>query len=105
MTNTHIDLRRIIVEDWLTIPGQEKFKQRAMDILDKWEQVLLNDLQVNDYFWARVASPSSPRPYNHHSLVYVPRHKRQGERHFPAYRDWEMLYLIRHFQIALRKVL
>ena len=30
MIYTHIDSRRII-EDWLTIPGQDKFKQRAID--------------------------------------------------------------------------
>lgn len=46
----HIDLRRIVVEDWLTIPGQDKFKRRAMVILDEWEQLSLNNLE--DYYWA-----------------------------------------------------
>ena len=27
MTNIHNDLRRITVEDWLTIPGQDKFTE------------------------------------------------------------------------------
>jgi hypothetical protein len=77
MTNVHIDLRRIIVEDWLTIPGEDKLKQRAIDILGQWEQLLLSN-DLDDYCWARVASPSPPR-YCVHSLVYVPKDKRHGE--------------------------
>ena len=82
MTNIHVYLRRIIVEDWLTTLGQDKFKQKAMDVMNGWEQLLLNNL--DDYCWARVAS-SSESPARYHSLVYVPRDKRHGERHFPAY--------------------
>ena len=78
MTNIHNDLRRITVEDWLTIPGQDKFTQRAMDILDGWEQLLLNNL--DSYCWTMVASL---RPYDCHSLVYVPKDKRHGEHYFP----------------------
>ena len=87
VSNIHVDLRRIIVEDWLTIPGQDKFKQRAMDILDRWEKLLLAHL--DDYCWARVAS-------NHLSLVYVPKDKRHGERYFPAYKEM-FPYPIRYF--------
>jgi hypothetical protein len=79
MTNIHIDLRRITVEDWLMVPGQDK--QRALDILDGWERLLLNNL--NNYCWARVATL---RPYDRHSLVYVPKDKRHGEHYFTAYR-------------------
>jgi hypothetical protein len=78
MTNIHIDLRRIIVEDWLAMPGQDKFKQRAVDILDKWEQLLLNNL--DDCCWVRIASGSPLlRVRDHLSLVYVPKDKRDGE--------------------------
>ena len=81
MTNIHVDLRRIIVEDWLTIPGQDKLKQRAMDILDKWDQLLLNNL--DDYCWARVPSRSPlallSNGCDHLSLVYIPRDKRHGK--------------------------
>ena len=79
LTNIHIILRRIIVEGWLTIPGQDNLKQRAMDILNKWEQLLLYNL---DYYWARVASSS--QLLCDHSLVYVPKDKRHGKRYFPA---------------------
>ena len=97
MTNIHIDLRRIIVEDWLTIPGQDKFKQRAMNILNKWEQLLLNNL--DDCRWARVESrsPLRRRPCDHLSLVYVPKDKRHGERYFPAYRE-VISYPMRYFK-------
>jgi hypothetical protein len=88
MTNIHIDLRRITVEDWLTISGQEKLKQRAMDILDGWERLLLNNL--DNYCWA---SPS----FDRHSLVYVPKEKRRGERYFPDYRKM-ISYLMRYFK-------
>lgn len=86
MTDIHIDLRRIIAEDWLTIPGQDTYKQRAMNILDGWEQLLLNNL--DDYCWVRVASPSPPiaQKWDYLSLVYVPKDKRHGESNFPAYR-------------------
>jgi hypothetical protein len=86
ITNIHIDLRRIIVEDWLAMPGHDKFKQRAMDILDKWEQLLLNNL--DDYCWVRIASSSPLRPSDHLSLslVYVPKDKRDGECYFLAYK-------------------
>ena len=77
MSNIHIDLRRILDEGWLTIPGQDKIKRRAMDILDGWEQLLLNNL--DDYCWARVASTSPPRPCDFLSLVYVSKDKRHGE--------------------------
>jgi hypothetical protein len=81
MINIYIDLRRIIVEDWLTIPGQDKFKQMATDFLDEWEQLLLNNL--DDYCWARVAYPPPSFVYvprDNHSLVYVPKDKCHGER-------------------------
>ena len=95
MTDIHIDLRRIIVEDWLAIPGQDTLKKRAVDILDKWEQLLLNNL--DDYCWARIlASPSPPRSCDILSLVYVPKDKRRGECYFPVYR--EIPYLMRYFK-------
>lgn len=53
----HIDLRRIVVEDWLTIPDQDKFKRRAMVILDEWEQLSLNNLE--DYYWAGSILPTT----------------------------------------------
>ena len=70
----HIDLHRIIVGDWLMIPGHDKLRQRAMSILDKWEQLLLNNL--DDYCWARILSPQQ---FDNYPLVYVPKHKRHGE--------------------------
>ena len=102
MTNIHIDLRRIIVEDWLK--GEDKLKQRAMDILSKWEQLLLKNL--DGYRWARVSSrsplalqPNGPCNHRSHlSLVYVPRDKRRGERYFPTYRESDLL----SHQLALR---
>jgi hypothetical protein len=95
MTNIHVYLRRIIVEDWFTTLGQDKFRQKAMDILNGWEQLLLNNL--DDYCWARVASS----PARYHSLVYVPKEKRRGERYVSDYRK---MVSISHalFQIALR---
>jgi hypothetical protein len=97
MTDIHINLRRIIVEDWLTIPGHDKLKQRALDILDKWGKLLLNNL--DDYCWARVSSrsPLRRRPCDHPSLVYVPKDKRRGERYFPTYRE-VIYYPIRYFK-------
>ena len=94
MTNIHVNLRRIIDEGWLTIPGQDKIKQRVMDILDECEQLLLNNL--DDYCWARVASASPPRPCDFLSLVYVPKDKRHGECYFSVYK--ETPYLIRYFK-------
>ena len=46
MTNIHVISRRIIVEDLITIPGQDNLKQ-----------LLLNNL--DEYCWARVASSES----------------------------------------------
>jgi hypothetical protein len=43
-----------VLSTYLTIPGQDKFKQRAMEILDGWEQLLLNNL--DNCCWARVAT-------------------------------------------------
>jgi hypothetical protein len=92
MTNIHIDLRRIIVEDWLAMPGQDKFKQRAVDILDKWEQLLLNNL--DDCCWVRIASGSPLlRVRDHLSLVYVPKDKRDGECYFLAF-EWSHISCI-----------
>ena len=103
MTNIHLDLRRIIVEDWLTIPGQDKLKQRAMAISDKWDQLLLNNL--DDYCWARVPSISPlallSNGCNHLSLVYVPKDKRRGKSYFSTYRERDLLSDAL-FQIALR---
>ena len=105
MTDMHVHLRRIIDEDWLTIPGQDKLKQRAMDILDKWNQLLLNNF--DDYYWARVPYRSSLEPlphvaYDHLSLVYVPEDKRRGERYFPTHMKSDLLSHAL-FLIALRK--
>ena len=105
MADIHVYLRRIIVEDWITIPGKVEFKQRAMDILDKWNQLLLNNF--DDYCWARVPSrsPLGVLPNvacDHLSLVYVPEDKRRGERYFPTYMKSDLLSHAL-FQIALRK--
>ena len=72
-THMHIDLHRIVVRNQLMIPGQDNLKQRAMNILDEWEQLLSNSL--DDYCWAR----TSPQHLDNYSLVYIPEHKRQGE--------------------------
>ena len=94
-TNIHINLRRILDEGWLTIPGQDKIKQRAIDILDEWEQLLNN---LDNYCWARVASPSPPRPCDFLSLVYVPKDKRHGE--CAIFQSTGKPHIL--FQIALR---
>ena len=70
-THIHIYLRRIVVEDWIS--GQDK--QEAIEILHEWEELLLNNLNDFDYSWARTSS----QRLHDHSLVYIPKDKRQGE--------------------------
>ena len=55
-------------------PDQGKLKRRAIDILDEWKQLLLNNL--DDYGWAR----AFPRHGDEPTLVYVAKDKR-GERY------------------------
>ena len=60
----------------MKLPDQDiyKLKQRAVDILAEWDQLLLNDL--SGYRWAR----SSPDLHDY-SLVYVSKSKSHGERY------------------------
>ena len=66
-----------------------------MDILNRWERLLLNNL--DEYCWASVASssPSKLVLNDPQSLVYVPKNKRHGEYYFSAYRkiSYPIFYL------------
>ena len=58
---------------------EDKLKQRVMDILAKWEQLLLNDF--NGGGWARATSAV----WNDLSLAYVSKSKYHGERYVSAH--------------------
>ena len=67
----------------MKLPDEDKLKQRVMDILDKWEQLLLNDFSGGG--WGR----TSPELCDF-SLVYVS--KSQGESYVSA----QLPFLILH---------
>ena len=58
-------------------PDENKLKQRVIDILAKWEQLLLNDF--GDGRWARTSSG-----WYDFSLVYISKSKYHGERYVSA---------------------
>ena len=76
-TNLHIKLRDHFIGVLMKLPDEDKLKQRVMDILAKWEQLLLNDFTGGCWAW------TSPEWYDY-SLVYVSKSKYHGERHVSA---------------------
>lgn len=73
-TNSHIDLRHDFIGLLKKLPDQDtyKLKQRIIDILVEWDQLLMNDF--SGYRWAR----TSPELLDF-SLVYVSKSKFHGE--------------------------
>ena len=73
-TNLYIELRDHFIGVLMKLPDEDKLKQRVMEILDKREQLLLNE------FSGGGRARTSPEWCNS-SLVYVSKSKFQGERY------------------------
>ena len=58
----------------MKLPDEDRLKQRVMDILAKWEHLLLNDFSGGG--WARTSQDLCDS-----SLVYVSKSKFHGERY------------------------
>ena len=76
-TNLHIELRDHFMGDLMNVPDEDKLKQRVMEILVEWHQLLLNDFSGGR--WARTSSA-----WYNSSLVYVSKSKYHGERYVLA---------------------
>ena len=63
----------------MKLPDEDKLKQRVMDILAEWDQLLLDEFSGGG--WAR----TSPELCDV-SLVYVSTSKFQGERYVSVYK-------------------
>ena len=70
-TNLHIELRH---DDIMKLPDEAELKQRVMDVLAEWEQLLLNDFSGGRWAWTFPGSSD-------YSLVYVSKDKFNGERY------------------------
>ena len=73
-TNLDIELRHRFNDFLMTLPDGDKLKQRVVNILAEWDQVLLNDLSGGR--WVRT-SPD----WHDLSLVYVSKSRFHGERY------------------------
>jgi hypothetical protein len=71
-TNLHIKLRHHFIGVLMKLPDEDKLKQRVMDILAEWDQLLLNDFSGGR--WAKTSSELFD-----FSLVYVSKSKFHGE--------------------------
>ena len=76
-TNLHIELRDHFIRVLTKLPNGDKLKQRVMDILARWEQLLLSDFSGGG--WTRTSPESCI-----FSLVYVSKSKFHGERYVSA---------------------
>ena len=75
-TNLHIELHYFLGV-LMKLPDEDNLKQRVMDILAEWEQLLLNDFSGGR--WARTSYGR-----NDFSLVYVSKSKFHGEHYVSA---------------------
>ena len=76
-TNLHIKLQHYFIAVLMKLPDEDKSKQRVMNILAEWYQLLLSDFSGGR--WAR----TFPGGYDF-SLVYVSESKFHGERYVSA---------------------
>ena len=70
----HIELRRRFVRFLRKLPDEDELKQKVLNILAEWDQLLLNDFRGG--CWAK----TSPELCDF-SLVYVSKSKFYGERY------------------------